>query len=201
MVQLKHLARALDISASMCSRLARRGMPVDDVERARRWRRRHLELARTKGARMHVAGSDSQTSAPGAVAGAEGEGVADDPPAAGDLQEYREARAQRERLRAERERIELGQLTGRLIDARQAEEFQFSVGRITRDCMEQVGPRFAAEIHSLVVSLVPVEQREKVAGLLDLHAVETRMAAVIREGLQDAAKAIEDLERGDDDDC
>lgn len=42
------LARELGISTSMVSRLAKRGMPTDSVERAARWRRRHLEPARTK---------------------------------------------------------------------------------------------------------------------------------------------------------
>lgn len=48
----KQLAAALGISASMVSRLANeRGMPTDSVERAVRWRSRHLEVARTKGNR------------------------------------------------------------------------------------------------------------------------------------------------------
>jgi hypothetical protein len=46
------LAAALGVSASMVSRLAKRGMPVDTVERAQRWRRRHLEPGRVKGVRM-----------------------------------------------------------------------------------------------------------------------------------------------------
>lgn len=56
---LKTLAKGLGISPSMCSRLARRGMPVDSIERAERWRRRHLDMARMKGIRV-----ESQTSAP-----------------------------------------------------------------------------------------------------------------------------------------
>ena len=47
----KELAALLGISGAMVSRLAKRGMPVDDVERAKRWRRRHLEPGRVKGAR------------------------------------------------------------------------------------------------------------------------------------------------------
>lgn len=42
------LARELGISTSMVSRLAKRGMPTDSVERAARWRRRHLEPGRIK---------------------------------------------------------------------------------------------------------------------------------------------------------
>jgi hypothetical protein len=44
----KDLAIALDISPSMVSKLAKKGMPTDSVERARRWRDRHLEPFRRK---------------------------------------------------------------------------------------------------------------------------------------------------------
>lgn len=45
------LAQALGISASMVSRLSKRGMPVDCVERAKRWRKRHIEPGRIKDTR------------------------------------------------------------------------------------------------------------------------------------------------------
>lgn len=48
----KDLAQALGISASMVSRLSRRGMPTDCVERAKRWRKRHIEPGRIKGVRF-----------------------------------------------------------------------------------------------------------------------------------------------------
>lgn len=51
-MQRKHLAAALNISTSMVCRLAKRGMPTDDVERAERWRKRHLEAGRVKGSRF-----------------------------------------------------------------------------------------------------------------------------------------------------
>ena len=51
----KDLAAALGISGAMVSRLAKRGMPVDSLERAERWRARHLEPARTKAWRMGAA--------------------------------------------------------------------------------------------------------------------------------------------------
>ncbi|CAN5409450.1 hypothetical protein BH10PSE16_BH10PSE16_41260 [soil metagenome] len=47
----KELAELLGVSASMVSRLAKRGMPVDSLERAERWRKRHLEPGRVKGMR------------------------------------------------------------------------------------------------------------------------------------------------------
>ena len=50
-MQQKELAALLDISPAMVSRLAKRGMPTDTLERAQRWRRRHLEPGRVKGVR------------------------------------------------------------------------------------------------------------------------------------------------------
>lgn len=51
-MQGKDLAKALGISGAMVSRLKKRGMPTDSIERAERWRRRHLETARLKGNRL-----------------------------------------------------------------------------------------------------------------------------------------------------
>lgn len=51
-MQQKELASLLDISPAMVSRLAKRGMPTDTLERAEKWRRRHLEPSRVKGARI-----------------------------------------------------------------------------------------------------------------------------------------------------
>jgi hypothetical protein len=48
----KDLARALGISGSMVSRLAKEGMPTGSVEAATRWRRMRLDPARVKGARI-----------------------------------------------------------------------------------------------------------------------------------------------------
>lgn len=50
-MQQKELASLLDISPAMVSRLAKRGMPTDTIERAERWRKRHLEPGRVKGSR------------------------------------------------------------------------------------------------------------------------------------------------------
>jgi len=50
-MQQKELATLLDISTAMVSRLVKKGMPTDSLERAQRWRKRHLEPGRVKGAR------------------------------------------------------------------------------------------------------------------------------------------------------
>lgn len=44
----KDLAEALGLSAASITKQAKRGMPTHDVEAARRWRERHLEIARRK---------------------------------------------------------------------------------------------------------------------------------------------------------
>ena len=51
-MQQNELAKLLDISPAMVSRLHKRGMPIDCPERAKRWRKRHLEPGRVKGARF-----------------------------------------------------------------------------------------------------------------------------------------------------
>jgi hypothetical protein len=51
-MEQKELAKLLDISPAMVSRLKKKGMPIDTKERAERWRKRHLEPGRIKGARF-----------------------------------------------------------------------------------------------------------------------------------------------------
>jgi hypothetical protein len=50
-MQQKELAKLLDISPSMVSRLVGQGMPTDTLDRAKKWRKRHLEPGRIKGSR------------------------------------------------------------------------------------------------------------------------------------------------------
>ena len=47
----KELAALLGLSPAMVSRHAKKGMPTDTLERAEKWRRRHLEPGRVKGTR------------------------------------------------------------------------------------------------------------------------------------------------------
>lgn len=51
-MQQKELAALLGVSPAMVSRHAKQGMPTDTLERAQRWRKRHLETGRTKGNRF-----------------------------------------------------------------------------------------------------------------------------------------------------
>jgi hypothetical protein len=52
-MQQNELAQLLNISPAMVSRLAKRGMPTDDLLRAQRWRKRHLDPGRIKGSRFN----------------------------------------------------------------------------------------------------------------------------------------------------
>lgn len=55
------LAGLLGITPAMVSKLAKRGMPTDSVERASRWRKRHLEPGRVKGSKY---GTEAKPEAP-----------------------------------------------------------------------------------------------------------------------------------------
>ncbi len=48
----KELAALLGISGPAVSKLVKRGMPTDSLERAKRWRKRHLEPAMVKGSKF-----------------------------------------------------------------------------------------------------------------------------------------------------
>jgi len=51
-MQQKELATLLGVSPAIVSRHVKRGMPTDTLERAKKWRRRHLEPGRVKGTRF-----------------------------------------------------------------------------------------------------------------------------------------------------
>jgi hypothetical protein len=112
---------------------------------------------------------------------------------------YRSARADRERTRAEREALELAALRGELIRVRDAEAMAFTQGRITRDLVQQVPPRLAAELHALVLASLPETQREAVGRELRLDVVEKCLDDSRREALAEAAKLIREAQVDDDD--
>ena len=51
-MQQNELATLLGISPAMVSRLKKQGMPIANLDRAQRWRKRHLEPSRIKGSRF-----------------------------------------------------------------------------------------------------------------------------------------------------
>lgn len=74
-MQQKELAKLLGISPAMVSRLAKRSMPTDTLERAQRWRKRHLEPGRIKGSRFDPTQATTPTTP--AAASVPGVSVAD----------------------------------------------------------------------------------------------------------------------------
>ncbi len=63
----KDLAQLLGVSESMVSRHAKQGMPTDSAERAKRWRKRHLEPGRVKGSRYDGKAKATPRAKPGTV--------------------------------------------------------------------------------------------------------------------------------------
>jgi hypothetical protein len=112
---------------------------------------------------------------------------------------YRADRARNERIKADRAELELQQLRGELISVRESEELHFTSARVTRDRLLMVPARLGGELHALVLSLVPEEQRAELAKRLQLHDFERRLETELRMALDDAAQAIERDSRDDDD--
>lgn len=126
------LGQALGVTKQAISKLAKQGMPVTSVEAARAWRVQHLDAGRTKDARMAI-----DPPVPPAPRDAE----QDDAPAPSDTAEYREHRARRERIRAEREQVELDRLRGSLVDVGEVARLRFTESRQLRDALGNVGAR------------------------------------------------------------
>lgn len=209
------MAEALgDVSKSQVDRLYRLGMPRTSVEAARSWRLANLELSRTADSRID---RPQQPAATDATAGRGshdpqgllpgGEGPDSSPPTSDDPAEpvdehtlaYRRDRAANERIKSERAQLELDQLRGRLVDVREIAELQFTAARIVRDRIEMVPSRVSADLHALVLSLITEEHRPAVAAALEMHTFERRLADALRDALSEAAKAIEEARRDDDD--
>ena len=154
----KELADALGISGPMVSKLAKRGMPTDSVERAQRWRKRHLEPGRIKSNRAKGDPNKSPTPAPPSGAGGRVEvrpaprpptqACPDDEdeftgPLDGDLlfQKTRETKA-----RADKLELELAELQGVLIRVDQARMGAFTCARSVRDALMCVGRNAAHKV-------------------------------------------------------
>lgn len=214
------IGAALDgISKQMVAKHKKAGMPTESIESAAAWYRTHVDISRTKGGRIDrvqtpasrpipppaqaqlAPGADDASRASSASSGAD-TAPDDDPaePIDENAAAYRADRARNERIKAERGDLELAQLRGTLIDVRQVEELQFTAGRITRDRVLMVPARVAAELHALLLTLIPAEQRAAFAETLQVHAFERRLDDALRDALTEAEKAIEDAGRDDDQD-
>ena len=159
-MQQKELASLLNISPAMVSRLAKRGMPTDSLERAERWRRRHLEPGRVKGTRLGTFKATPRKPTSQQVPAVDPATVDSTAPAApwlesvGNLDQsfdampgsYEDARRRREVAEASIAEMKEGELAGQLIrmDAVRG-ALGLAITR-TRDALLQIPDRLAPTI-------------------------------------------------------
>lgn len=135
-LSVRSMAVALGVSKSQVARDKQDGMPMHDADAARAWRLQHRDLARSVDGLLGVE-QPAGAAAPAPAA----EPEADD----GESGEYRQARATRERVNAERAQLELDQMRGRLIDVDEAARLAFTSFRAIRDAALNVPARIAAQ--------------------------------------------------------
>jgi hypothetical protein len=123
-------------------------MPAISVDAAREWRSRTHDVSRTVEGRIDRPDSSERPDVAGQPIHAEQPSPAepDDAPQPGDTADYRRARAEREKTRAQREALELEQLRGKLIDVDEASRMAFTAFRGLRDALENVAPRIKDQV-------------------------------------------------------
>lgn len=148
-MQQKELAILLDISPSMVSRLAKMGMPTDDPERAKRWRKRRLEPGRVKGTRADTIKPNQPI--PPAPVNTSSAGLIEKPlHDHDDLNEsFASARTREKIAAANLAEIEENALREKYILKTEVESAIFFAGRQLRDNMTNCAGRLGAELASL----------------------------------------------------
>lgn len=161
------LAQALGISQAAVSKLARRGMPTDSVERASRWRRRHLQTGRMKGIRADTIGHNSKPDAPPKPAATAPEdldlfteGDLDEDPDELRTRRFKESRERREHYTAEMARINYEREIGNLMLADEVRRLVVNAATQLRTSLEQIP-------NNLAPSLVGKDERRIAATLAD----------------------------------
>lgn len=186
MMGLREFARHMDVSLGAVQKAIKSGRitvddsgKIDSERAARDWarntdegRKSYTDLSRRRqiGKAVGVAAGDDDDDMP--AAGAEG---GEDP----DVQRYRKARAEREEIRAERERHELELQQGSLLDLEEANRMVFTAFRTLRDAMLNMAVRIkaqcAAETDEGRVERLLTGEIESALGAIDI-------AKVLREG-------------------
>ncbi len=175
------------------------------------WRTKHRDFSRSSEGRIdrpqtpapnapvaHAA--NAAVDPPAGLDSAGGEATAaDSEPADEHTEAFRKFRADNERIKNERGQLELAREKGELVAVADIEALRFTEGRIVRDRVLMVPARVSADLHAGLLSLVPEEQRAAFAALVPLHTFERRLDAALRDALHEAARAIEDASRDDDD--
>jgi hypothetical protein len=140
------MATELGVSKSQVARDKAAGMPMGDVESARAWRLAQHDVARTADGRIDRPAVQTSAPAPRSPAGEGPPAEADDEPSSEDTATYRRERAEREKLRRQREEIELAQLRGNLVDRAEVVRLRFTEFRALRDALGNLGPRLAPTV-------------------------------------------------------
>ena len=191
---IRQMAAALGVSKSQVARDAKAGMPMQDLDAARAWRLANQDLTRTAEGRIDRAAMPTSRPPPlDAQADPDRDPDEDPFPSTSttttpdkDTAAYRSERAQREAIRRQREQLELEQLRGELVAVQEVSRLQFTAQRLTRDRVEMVAARAAPELVALVQS----------GG--DGFAIERLLTGHLRQALEDAAKAIDEIDDDED---
>ena len=151
-MQQKELATLLGVTPAMVSRHVKRGMPVDTLERAEKWRRRHLEPGRVKGSRADTI-TPRQPSPPKQAKPAPaalGATVADLELDGSEMDEaHAEARTRREIAEANIAEIKEAELSGKFVEKSAVDRAVYEAARGLRDGMTNCSRRLAAEVATL----------------------------------------------------
>lgn len=190
-MSVRAMAAALGVSKSQVARDKSAGMPMGDVEAARAWRQAQHDVARTVEGRIDRAPVQTPAPAPRAPAADEPPAEPDDEPSSEDTATYRRERAEREKLRRQREEIELAQLRGSLVDRAEVARLRFTEFRALRDALGNLGPRLAPTV-ALETDALRCEQ-------LYADALEEVLAAFADQVL--TRDVLADVDDDDDDDA
>jgi phage terminase Nu1 subunit (DNA packaging protein) len=168
----KELADALGISQAAVSKLARRGMPTDSVERASRWRRRHLQTGRMKGIRRDTVPA-SPPAQPGAAAPPpttpEDADLfdADEDEDETRIRQYREARDRREHYQAEMAQLAYEREIGKLVLASEAVQVVTAAALAIRTGLEALPAQLAPQLMNRTEHEVEALLVQEIERLLD----------------------------------
>jgi hypothetical protein len=157
-LSIRQMAAALECSPTLVARHKKAGMPMDDVDGAREWKRRNVAINPRFHAGLDAARPPSGSADPST------------PPAV--VIDYREERARRERAEANLAELKLAELRGELLRRDEMERLVGSLAAQLKESVLQVkgrlAPLLAAESDVMKVSaMLDAELRaalEKAAG-------------------------------------
>lgn len=135
MINKSDIARALDVDPAMVTRWEKRGMPVYDIEAAKRWRSANIRpRAKAPSTQEQAPQHGPSGSAPGSVANGS---------------DYWEAKTRREIAEASKAEMEMKKMSGNLVERDLVERASYEAGRLLRDMVLSVPSKSAAELAAL----------------------------------------------------